>query len=674
MVPEADDRSANPEALAGTGATRAVGGASGVTLRAVLIGLGMALLIGVGSAAVCFRYQFQGTEIERSEPTRTFLPLAVLFPFFLLVCVFNPLAKWARRAWALRPTELAVIFAMAVVAVSAPIFLLGFGLSILSAPYYFASHENAWQDVLLPLIRPWSIPSNEAGAMRWFYEGLPEGYPMPWAAWMPGLAWWFMLLGAFYFLCVCLVVVFRKQWTEHERLAFPLMELPQAMIADSDGPNILPGILRSRLFWIGFAIAASIYGWNLVHEFYPVWPMLPAIGRDAINVTVARGFPPIRTYVFYFAAIGLMYFAPTDVLLSVWIFVVMIIVQEGIYSRLGLGMGPTGIFSGSLAATAWQSTGAFIVMVCFSIWIARGHLATVFRQAWRNEPGVDDAEPMSYRTAVWGGLASLIFLVGLLVHLGMDWRALSLFIPFLLVVYIGLTKVVAQVGMYYFVPPMIAEHFSFQLLGSRFLGPQNAIALGYQFSWHGDVQAAFMPHAANATNLMDRIRAQRRWFSVVLLGAAGLAIVAGSAYLIYGGYQVGAYNFGTHVWQGTGANAWAHAVAKVRNPTGPSYARLGFMGFGAVLMTVLTYLRYRFAWWPLHPVGLAVASAWPVRRTLLVLFVTWLTKVIVLRTGGSRLYEQSKPFFYGLILGNMCGLGLPLFLDILLWPTGPGTG
>ena len=670
----ASERPAGPQPGTGTEADRAPLALSGVTPRAVLIGLGMVLLVGVGAAAVGFRYQFQGIELERTETTRTFLPLAVLLPFFLLVAILNPFLKWIRRGWALRPAELAIIFAMGMAAVTAPIFLLGFGLSILTSPYYFASLENAWEHVLHPYLRSWSLPTNEADAMRWFFEGLPQGFPIPWSAWVPGILWWFALLAAFYFLCLCLLVLFRKQWTVNERLAFPLMELPQAMIEDSDGPSLLPNLFRNRLFWMGFAIPALIYGWNLIHEFYPPWPRLPGIGYyNSISISVARGFPPIVLCV-YFAAIGFFYLIPTELLLSVWFFGAMVIVQEGVYNRLGVGLGGTGYFLWSAAASAWQSAGAFIVVVGFSLWIARSHLKEVFRQVWRAEPGGGEGELLSYRTAVWGGLASLVFLLAFFARLGMDWPAMLLFVPFVLVVYIGLTKIVAQVGLFYFVPPMIGQQFTYEMLGSNFLGPQNLVALGYQGTWHGDVQAVFMANAANSTNLLDRIRSHRRRFAVTFLGAAALSILAGTVYIVYSGYEVGAYNFGTGVLKGVGIGAWEDTVSKVRSPHGPSWARMGFLAFGAVLTGALTYLRYRFVWWPFHPVGLAVAASFTLRHMVFLGFVTWVTKMVILRVGSSRLYEQSKPFFFGMILGHMCGMGFPLIMDILLWPTGPATG
>ena len=79
--------------------------------------------------------------------------------------------------------------------------------------------------------------------MRHFYEGLPSGQGIPFEAWLGPLFWWLSLIFAIYFICFCMVVIFRRQWAENERLVFPLMEMPR-LLMDDDGQSIL----RSKLF------------------------------------------------------------------------------------------------------------------------------------------------------------------------------------------------------------------------------------------------------------------------------------------------------------------------------------------------------------------------------------------------------------------------------------------
>ena len=134
---------------------------------------------------------------------------------------------------------------MGLVATGIPIFIVGLLLAIPTKPYYGATPENEWAHYIQPYLPAWAIPSPDGDAVRHFYEGLPAGAPVPYGAWLGPLLWWLSLIFAVYFLCFCLVVILRRQWVEHERLAFPITEVPRLLIETSEG-SCLPPILRAR--------------------------------------------------------------------------------------------------------------------------------------------------------------------------------------------------------------------------------------------------------------------------------------------------------------------------------------------------------------------------------------------------------------------------------------------
>jgi hypothetical protein len=49
---------------------------------------------------------------------------------------------------------------------------------------------------------------------------------------------------------------------------------------------------------------------------------------------------------------------------------------------------------------------------------------------------------------------------------------------------------------------------------------------------------------------------------------------------------------------------------KLANPLPTDWGRLSFMAIGTAVMGGLTFLRYRFMWWPLNPIGLPVSSTY----------------------------------------------------------------
>ena len=636
----------------------------------LLIGLALVVLINVAAPAMLWRYF---TPVgDRSEITRTFLPTCVMLPFLLLVFAVNPLLKSMWRSWALRPGELAMIFAMALTGSSIPIFLLGMGIGIVSSPYYFATPENQWVEKLWPYLPRWLTPSNDTGAMAFFYEGLPPGRSVPWAAWTVPLFWWFSFIVAFYAVCFSLVVIFRRHWVEHERLPFPIVELPQRLIEDSDGPRLVPALLRERSFWIGFSITAVIWWMSVAHEYFPALPGIPVWW---VPITLARGFPALMLWI-YPPVLGIMFLAHLDVLLSLWFFAVMVAIQEGIYSRFGFSLGLSSGFIRSVEASAWQSWGAFVVLVLTSFWLARRHLWTVLRKAIRPDrvPIDDTLEPMSYRTAVLVLVGGLLFMMGWFRYSGLSWPLVFAFTASVITIYFGLTRILCQVGLLYATPPMLGEVFLFHAVGTANMAPQSAVSLGYQYIWHSDVQTIFMGHAATGTRITEQFRRQMRILPRALLLSTVAGLVATAAYILWIGYHGGAFNFGSWSYSIGGKRAFGETLAQIKDQSTTHWPRMGFMGLGAAMMGIVTFLRYRFAWWPLHPVGLAVASTSPMRYTMLAIFLAWLSKLVILRLGGGPLYERAKPFFFGLAIGYFAGDGFPLILDMALWPEGPNVG
>ena len=79
-------------------------------------------------------------------------------------------------------------------------------------------------------------------------------------------------------------------------------------------------------------------------------------------------------------------------------------------------------------------------------------------------------------------------------------------------------------------------------------------------------------------------------------------------------------------------------------------------------------LRYVFPWWPLHPIGFAASTAYPVNRIVFSIFFAWLAKFAILRMGGIDLYRKAAPFFLGLMIGYFTGVGVSFVVDLIWFP------
>ena len=131
-------------------------------------------------------------------------------------------------------------------------------IALLVAPNYYANEGNRWQRIFYPYIKKWMVPWDPEGeTQQWvsqrFYEGLRSGESIPWGAWVVPLAAWSILVIAVFFGFLCLAALLRRQWADHEKLTFPLAQLPLEMARGGDA------FLRNPLTWIGFAIPAVIF-------------------------------------------------------------------------------------------------------------------------------------------------------------------------------------------------------------------------------------------------------------------------------------------------------------------------------------------------------------------------------------------------------------------------------
>ncbi|NKB71095.1 MAG: hypothetical protein GKR89_28835 [Candidatus Latescibacteria bacterium] len=80
-------------------------------------------------------------------------------------------------------------------------------------------------------------------------------------------------------------------------------------------------------------------------------------------------------------------------------------------------------------------------------------------------------------------------------------------------------------------------------------------------------------------------------------------------------------------------------------------------------MSLLMAARWRFIGWPLHPLGYPIGPIWIMDHLWFNMFLAWLIKVVVLKYGGVGLYRKTRPFFLGLILGNIVPGGIFLIVD-----------
>ncbi|MBT5830897.1 MAG: hypothetical protein HOH77_11990, partial [Candidatus Latescibacteria bacterium] len=292
----------------------------------------------------------------------------------------------------------------------------------------------------------------------------------------------------------------------------------------------------------------------------------------------------------------------------------------------------------------------------------------------KGDDSVDDSdEIVSYRTAVFGLLACSFYLVVWHLATGMALKFIPLFLFGVLVMYLGITRVIAETGLISIRAPLMPQPFGMFVLGSDSLSPQTMVSIALSYTWCSDTKTTIMPALAHSVKLYDTIQAQHRRLIWPIVLAMLSGVLATFVYTIYMGYANGAANYGGLFNGGLAQFPWDNLVKKSNSPFGTAWKALSFIGMGALVTGILLFVRYRVPWWPLHPIGFAAGPVYPVRNIIFGIFLAWAIKTVILRVGGIQAYRAGRPFFIGLILGHFVGAGISFMID-MVWFPGQGHG
>lgn len=596
--------------------------------------------------------------------TGDFIAPGAILSFFILI-LFNTPLKWLKSKWALSPQELVVIYTMMLAAAVIP----STGVTSQLVPFlagisYYATTENNWTEVLHPFIKSWLIPQ-DAQAIKYFYEGLPQGAPIPWNAWMVPLLAWASFMVALYLMLIALSALLHRQWAHHERLVYPLVQLPLEMIQQDHRNRALNPFLKSPLMWLGFAVPFLLLGVNGLHKYFEFIP--PIQLSTSLSLSPEIGNLHLS---FWFIVIGLTYFLSLEISFSLWFFYLLHFFEVALYNTVGYSITETRLMhTEGTIATAQQAIGAMIALVAVGFWTARGHLKRAVQIACkRAAPTTDENQMLSYRSAllILAGATSYALLWLYRAGLPLAVSVVLLLIAF--VVYIGLTRIVAEGGMGYGRTQMTPPAFTIAAFGTTPIGPAGLAVLGLCNGWAGDIRVTLMAAANHSQKLADLIPTRKKHLFWAILLAISAGLIASAWTVISIAYWHGGINL--HYWFYRIMGNWTFsdmvAVQLTPIPSGNFWGPRGFFtGLGAAIMCLLMYLRHHFLWFPIHPIGLPVGGTYVMFFAWSSMALSWSLKWMILKYGGTRLYRTLKPFFLGLVLGQVSSAGFWLALDLI---------
>lgn len=567
--------------------------------------------------------------------------------FALLLRLLHPLLK-------LSPSNFALIYAGLMVATVLP--SMGFGgyfIPLIAGVFYYATPENNWSDILWPHIPKWAVP-HDVEAIRQLFEGTAANVPIPWQLWTGPLLWWGLFMLAFFLVSFALIALVHNQWSQRERLVYPLAAVPTMLLQSLEEPA--QSILKSKLLWFGFFLAWMLPTVQMLDQVFD-FELITGFGIPSGRIEVRQFGLSYQTNT-DLLVVGLSYLVNLNVLASIWLFHLIVGAEAALLDYLSITAPlPAQPHAPANVLLGHQQVGSLLAIVTISLWLGRDFL----KEQWRIITGRQNNEHnlISPRVAAVLGLVGLVYMTAFLNASGL---ALGWSIAFLLVsliVFFGIARLLAQTGIGRLRAPTATPPILTNIFGSEAIGAQGISALGLSMVWTADLQLFLMGTLAHAFKVCEpaRLKISGRKLLLFLGGAMVASLVTTMFSYIWLGYRHGLVH--GYVWYFVMSPQyhWSWVANTINNPNPAEPLAALFLAIGAGLTGLLSLASYRWAGWPLHPVGLAVALTNTVSIDWFGIFLAWLFKLFVLRYGGIALYRQVLPLFIGLILGTCVGVG-----------------
>ncbi|MHC4251482.1 MAG: DUF6785 family protein [Planctomycetota bacterium] len=671
-----------------------------MTPRAVVIGFAFAAFI----CGVCF---FNDQVVRQTTLIRCFLPISVYGGLMLLVIVVQPVLRRASRRLALSGREVAVIVALVLAACYVP----GYGLMqtmtpFLMLPHHFEKTEPGWEESgAVEAVPDFMLadPEGEKGnALEGFVMGMGEGTEhiafgdVPWDAWTGTLAFWVPVIVTLAGLSIAIGVVVHRQWSEHEKLQYPIVTFAHSVLPGPDGrPN---PVLRNRFFWIGLGVTGLLHLNNYLFAWYPA---------TAIEVPLALDFGSLRqlfpTLVrgggwillrprLVFTAIAFSFFLASDVSLSLGLAPFVYCTVIGGLAGYGVAVRGAHLSQG---VDGYLYAGAFFGVFLALIYSGRHYYMSALRSAFpigrrlsggtlsgRTPPGnearpsvVPDSVRPAEKWAVRAGAFAFVLLVIQLAITGLDWQLAVLYVAASVMLLTVLSRVVAETGVFYIYPTFFPCALILGFLGVRATGFTTMAIL---FTITGVLMVnpseALMPFVVQAQRLVALSGERLGRVAVVSLFVVIVGLAVALPMQLYWQYDRGGRAVG-HGWavnsvprygfneavrvkqklEAQGALKEAESVSGWGRllKVSPGGWRVFAFGTAVALVLLCTAARMRFPWWPIHPVLFLVLGTWQSKVLAPAFLIGWLAKVLVTRYGGGSAVRRARPLMIGLIAGEM---------------------
>ncbi len=542
-----------------------------------------------------------------------------------------------------------------------------------------------------PVLAEQFWPSFWAPSSEVVQQIISGGQPIAWGAWLPNILYWGSLFAAFGVFTATLSNIFRRTWIDIEKLPFPQVMVGYEIIsrfASSDGERTLLQRL-GRPFLLGTIVGIIVQFPLFMTYAFPWFPDLYG-WRTNMCLTGAMWVPStsplaailgIASYQKHPIYAAIAYLVPLSISFNVWFWTLVMAALVQVAFALGYYTGLPAMDSCGRVwcgtETLWKAepfrfvtfsdVGMVLGILVMYLFLHRGYVVETLRAAFGRIPSerlkeIEYGEPMSYRNSYAILAASFVVLVSLCMASGVT------VIPAILMVITGTIWMFVAIMVFglvglgfptsghsgtvimklYFgdVPPEpMTREWMVSVAGLTRYPFCQGLCKGFGAGFVGGFSSYKM---ANLTGVSPK-----SLYKVVLLAVVIAPFVANISFI----WATSAFGWsslpGIAPFVGTSyIDGWASAESAATDPGPSPFWPQALAGF--LIAIILGVLHARYIWFPFEPIGLFIATEeWELLAGLWTTFlVAWIAKLLTLRIGGSKAYENyGVPFASGFVTG-----------------------
>jgi hypothetical protein len=646
----------------------------------IVLPLAVILAMAQSFLVLSFEFGVMGTYVFSSGGVclvATQISIIAFSTLIILGLVVNPLLRVTGVIAPFNRGEMMTLFAAMFVSAGISTFgLVDQLLPLIAMPFnpQYNIPQRGWDKDIVPFLNP-SLYISDPAVIEKFRQGVPDGHPVwtevPWGVWFKPLAYWMIFVFGIYLMFYSLSMLLYDSWARREKLIFPLARLPEDMMHDEGAaPGTLPSTLKSPLFWVGFILVFALLSYNgacqaeLIRGLKPITLGVKAAElKDMLSNSVFKGLsenPPAQ-YQFgiliIFVAVGIGFLLPLEISASIWI-----------YYLMAMGMFLVCFWTAAAASVKsfssdwlWENhfvsaLGAGGLLAYSAAALTKMVIERVQDSGTMGEEA--EVEARAWRIVGWDGLlfiASIVICLGWLawckvpVHWGLAFLAVVILVT------VGLMRVVAEGGFYWF--QLHVGPFHLAKMAGGWAAAHKAVVAPLMPIYSVlflDIKTFMAPAVMNSFKMQDETRASRRWFHTIVVSAIIVTVLTAFVTILYLTYKMGA-NRASNWFFTSGPRSLLDQTQRLASGTAASMGgefNWLFYTLGGAWVLFSLFMRRKFFWW-LHPIGFVMLANPLITQLWFGFFLGWCCKKMAVKYGGRHMFARLRPAFIGLIFGQL---------------------